>query len=251
MEQNEREKIKRQATAATIAALASASVMVGGILPDDGALDDGAEDIPTPIVETIRLSNGGGCGGECPADCEDEKKKEKQRLAWFARLPVSVRLLAAVSFGGAMWLACSGICTLLSAAMPPVAASLLGALTAALGLAASFLVFLKALLPEKNLGFVLKKKNLWWLLGGTALLAAADLLLPIVWTGYETLAAFLKLALSAAMLTGAAAAVYRSEKKREQEEREAAEKESERPETMEEARRRVLAMADESAFYDF
>ncbi len=62
MDRNKREKRKRQATAAAVAAVASASVMVGGILPDDGAFDNGAEDFPTPVVETVPLRGAGGDG---------------------------------------------------------------------------------------------------------------------------------------------------------------------------------------------
>ena len=76
MDRNKREKLKRQATAAAVATVASASVMVGGILPDDGVFDDGAEDFPTPIVETVPLR---GAGGDAPeagtvAGSEEEKK---------------------------------------------------------------------------------------------------------------------------------------------------------------------------------
>ena len=65
MEHSKREKLKRQATAATVAAVASAGIMVGGILPDDGVFDDGAEDFPTPIVETVPL---GASGGDAPVE---------------------------------------------------------------------------------------------------------------------------------------------------------------------------------------
>ena len=255
MDRNKREKLKRQATAAAVATVASASVMVGGILPDDGVFDDGAEDFPTPIVETVPLR---GAGGDAPetgtvAGSEEEKKKAQRAAAWFARLPFGARVLVAAGIGGAAWLTASGLTALLGAALPTAAAAFLGWGVTALSLAAGFLAFLKAIFPEKKLRNLVKKKNLWWLLGGAAALAALDAVLPLVWTGYSTAAALVKLAGGAALLGGTLTAAVRGEKRRERAFAEAAIEapEEPRPETMEEARRRVLAMADEAAEFRF
>lgn len=255
MEHSKREKLKRQATAATVAAVASAGVMVGGILPDDGVFDDGAEDFPTPIVETVPLGASGGDAPDAAADTvsEEEKKKAQRTAAWFARLPLGARLLVAAGIGGAAWLTASGLTALLGAALPTAAAALLSWGVTALSLAAGFLAFLKAIFPEKKLRNLVKKKNLWWLLGGAAALAALDAVLPLVWTGYSTAAALVKLAGGAALLGGTLTAAVREERRRERALAEAAIEapEEPRPETMEEARRRVLAMADEAAAFRF
>jgi len=239
MDRNKREKLKRQATAAAVATVASASVMVGGILPDDGVFDDGAEDFPTPIVETVPLR---GAGGDAPetgtvAGSEEEKKKAHRAAAWFARLPFGARVLVAAGIGGAAWLTASG------------ASALLGWGLTVLALAAGLAAFVKAFFPEKKLRDIVKKKNLWWLLGGAAALAALDEVLPLVWAGYSTAAAFVKLAGGAAILGGTVTAAVRGEKRREREREEAEIEamEEPKPETMEEARRRVLRMADETA----
>ena len=186
MEANEREKIKKQAVAATVAALASASVMVGGVLPDDGVFDDGMDEAPTPIVETVPLAAAGGDGGdvdEVPAETDEEKKKARRLSAWFARLPFSARLMISVGIGGA------------------------------------------------------------------ALLAVLGEVLPLVWSGYGTVSALVQLGGSAALLAGTAAAAVRREKRidRERAEAEAAKENEVVPETMEQARARVLAMVDETA----
>ena len=243
MDRNKREKLKRQATAAAVATVASASVMVGGILPDDGVFDDGAEDFPTPIVEIVPLR---GAGGDAPetgtvAGSEEEKKKAQRAAAWFARLPFGARLLVAAGIGGAAWLTASG------------ASALLGWGLTVLALAAGLAAFVKAFFPEKKLRDIVKKKNLWWLLGGAAVLAALDEVLPLVWAGYSTAAAFVKLAGGAAILGGTVTAAVRSEKRREREREEAEIEamEEPKPETMEEARRRVLRMADETAEFRF
>ena len=175
MDRNKREKLKRQATAAAVATVASASVMVGGILPDDGVFDDGAEDFPTPIVETVPLR---GAGGDAPetgtvAGSEEEKKKAQRTAARFARLPFGARVLVAAGIGGAAWLTASGASALLAAALPAAAAAVLGWGLTVLALAAGFAAFVKAFFPEKRLRDIVKKKNLWWLLGGAAALAAA------------------------------------------------------------------------------
>ena len=244
MDRNKREKLKRQATAAAVATVASASVMVGGILPDDGVFDDGAEDFPTPIVETVPLR---GAGGDAPetgtvAGSEEEKKKAQRAAAWFARLPF-----------GAAWLTASGASALLAAALPAAAAAVLGWGLTVLALAAGLAAFVKAFFPEKRLRDIVKKKNLWWLLGGAAALAALDEVLPLVWAGYSTAAAFVKLAGGAAILGGTVTAAVRGEKRREREREEAEIEamEEPKPETMEEARRRVLRMADETAEFRF
>ena len=251
MDRNKREKLKRQATAAAVAAVASASVMVGGILPDDGVFDDGAEDFPTPIVETVPLRGAGGDapGAETALDGEEEKRRARRAAAWFARLPFAARVLVAAGIGGAAWLTASGASALLAAALPAAAAAVLGWGLTVFALAAGLAAFVTAFFPETKLRDIVKKKNLWWLLGGAAALAALDEVLPLVWAGYSTAAAFVKLAGGAAILGGTVTAAVRAEKRRR---REAEEAEIEammepKPETMEEARRRVLRMADETA----
>ena len=249
MDRNKREKLKRQATAAAVATVASASVMVGGILPDDGVFDDGAEDFPTPIVETVPLRGAAGT----VAGSEEEKKKAQRAAAWFARLPFGARVLVAAGIGGAAWLTASGASTLLAAALPAAAAAVLGWGLTVLALAAGLAAFVKAFFPEKKLRDIVKKKSLWWLLGGAAALAALDEVLPLLWAGYSTAAAFVKLAGGAAILGGTVTAAVRSEKRREREREEAEIEamEEPKPETMEEARRRVLRMADETAEFRF
>lgn len=251
MDRNKREKRKRQATAAAVAAVASASVMVGGILPDDGAFDNGAEDFPTPVVETVPLRGAGGDapGAEAALDSEEEKKRVRRAASWFARLPFGARVLAAAGIGGAAWLAASGASALLAAALPAAAAAVLGWGLAVLALAAGLAAFVKAFFPEKKLRDMIKKKTLWWLLGAAAVLVALDEVLPLFWAGYSAVAAFAKLAGGAAVLGGTVTAAVRAEKRRRREAEEAeieAMREPE-PETMEEARRRVLRMADETA----
>lgn len=257
MDRNKREKLKRQATAAAVATVASASVMVGGILPDDGVFDDGAEDFPTPIVETVPLRGAGGdapeTGNEAAIESEEEKKKAQRAAAWFARLPFGARVLVAAGIGGAAWLTASGASALLTAALPAAAAAVLGWGLTVLALAAGLAAFVKAFFPEKKLRDIVKKKNLWWLLGGAAALAALDEVLPLLWAGYSTAAALVKLAGGAAILGGTVTAAVRGEKRREREREEAEIEamEEPKPETMEEARRRVLRMADETAEFRF
>ena len=251
MDRNKREKLKRQATAAAVATVASASVMVGGILPDDSVFDDGAEDFPTPVVETVPLR---GAGGDVPRaetalDGEEEKRRARRAAAWFARLPFGARVLVAAGIGGAAWLTASGASALLTAALHAAAAAVLGWGLTVFALAAGLAAFVKAFFPEKKLRDIVKKKNLWWLLGGAAVLVTLDEVLPLVWAGYSTAAAFVKLAGGAAILGGTVTAAVRSEKRREREREEAEIEamEEPKPETMEEARRRVLRMADETA----
>lgn len=250
MDRNKREKRRRQATAAAVAAVASASVMVGGILPDDGAFDNGAEDFPTPVVETVPLRGAGGDtpGAETALDGEEEKRRAQRAASWAARLPFGARVLVAAGIGGAAWLAASGTSALLAAALPAAAAALLGWGLAVLALAAGLAAFVKAFFPEKKLRDIVKKKNLWWLLGGAAVLVTLDKVLPLVWAGYSTAAAFVKLAGGAAILGGTVTAAVRAEKRRrrETEEAEIEAMMEPKPETMEEARRRVLRMADET-----
>ena len=133
------------------------------------------------------------------------------------------------------------------------AAAVLGWGLTVLALAAGLAAFVKAFFPEKKLRDIVKKKNLWWLLGGAAALAALDEVLPLVWAGYSTAAAFVKLAGGAAILGGTVTAAVRGEKRREREREEAEIEamEEPKPETMEEARRRVLRMADETAEFRF
>ena len=251
MDRNKREKRRRQATAAAVAAVASASVMVGGILPDDGAFDNGAEDFPTPVVETVPLRGAGGDtpGAETALDGEEKKRRARRAASWAARLPFGARVLVAAGIGGAAWLAASGASALLAAALPAAAAALLGWGLAVLALAAGLAAFVKAFFPEKKLRDMIQKKTLWWLLGGAAVLVTLDKVLPLFWAGYSTAAAFVKLAGGAAILGGTVTAAVRGEKRREREREEAEIEamEEPKPETMEEARRRVLRMADETA----
>lgn len=245
MKREKRKKLRRQAKATAVAAIASAGVMVGGVLSDNGETDD-AGDFPPPITETVPLGTSGGGSPDAPAaESEEEKKKARRTAARFARLPLGARLLVAAGIAASAWLAASALATLLGAALPAAAAALLGWVLTALSLAAGLLALLKAAFPEKTLRDFVKKKNFRWLLGGAALLAAADALLPIVWTGYSTIGAFLKIAGGAALLGGTLTAAFRAERRREETSAETSEEA--RTETTEEARRRALAMADEAA----
>lgn len=254
MDQNKREKLKRQATAAAVATVASASVMVGGILPDDGVFDDGAEDFPTPIVETVPL-RGAAAMRPRPGRPPGTKRKRRKRSARRRGLPSPVRRACARRRRDRRRGVAHGIGRkrLLAAALPAAAAAVLGWGLTVLALAAGLAAFVKAFFPEKKLRDIVKKKNLWWLLGGAAALAALDEVLPLVWAGYSTAAAFVKLAGGAAILGGTVTAAVRGEKRREREREEAEIEamEEPKPETMEEARRRVLRMADETAEFRF
>lgn len=254
MERGKREKLRRQAAATAVAAVASAGVMIGGVLPDDGVFDNGDEELPTPIVETVPLA---GAGGDAPeaetaSGNEEEKKKAQRMAARLVRLPFGARVLAAAGIGGAAWLAATGVSALLGTVLPAAAAAAVGWCLAALALAAGFIAFFKAAFPEKRLRDVIRKKRLRWLLGGAAAIVALGEMLPLLWAEYPVAAALGKIA-GGVLLLGGTLAVVSVEKHRKRKEEEAAIEtpEEPKPETMDEARRRVLRMADESAEFHF
>ncbi len=135
--------------------------------------------------------------------------------------------------------------------MPPVLAGVLGFAVTALGIPAALAALCKAFFPEKRLRDMVRKKNLWWILGGAALLAFLGEVLPLVWSEYGTVSALVQLGGSAALLAGTATVAIRREKRidRERAEAEAAKENEVVPETMEQARSRVLAMVDETALH--
>lgn len=162
-------------------------------------------------------------------------------------------MLVAAGIGGAAWLTASGASALLAAALPAAAAAVLGWGLTVLALAAGLAAFVKAFFPEKRLRDIVKKKNLWWLLAAPRRSQRSMRCCRLSGQDIRPAAAFVKLAGGAAILGGTVTAAVRGEKRREREREEAEIEamEEPKPETMEEARRRVLRMADETAEFRF
>ena len=178
-------KTKKRAAAAAVTAVASAGVLVGGLFatPAD-LLQNGDAPVRTSVTDVAD-----NAGGETAAA---EKKREsglraKLRQA-ILRLPVGVRALVGVPLWCVGWIVLTGLGTLWSAVLSPVAGTLAGWLCLAAVLIGVFALTAKAMFPDLPMKKILCKRNVLGIVIGVCVLGLADTLLPHVWDGYERFA---------------------------------------------------------------
>lgn len=167
---------KREKAAAAAMTVAAAAGVVTGALFDTPA-DLLAE--PEAVVEAVQTVD----EDEAATPAEKKAKTLAARLrAWVLRLPAAVRMLVGVPLWCGGWV-------LMNALSVFFGASGIGRIVAwlclALVLLVTFAVSVKAAFPRVPVREILRKRNVFLILGVTLVLALADLALPSVWQGYD------------------------------------------------------------------
>ena len=208
MEEKKKSKWKKKTAVGVVAAAASASVLVGGAFDSPADLlnpTDGGDDSssPTPIVETLAAHTQDNAADDGD-DNDDEERRQRFPAVrrWVQSLPVGVRALVGVPLWCAGWAATEALSLLWQAATTPLGGKILSWLLAA---AVSVLVYAltaKALFPHAPWKKILRPRNILILLGGMAVLGAADTLLGVFWKDYPPISRLLRL-FGGALMVGA------------------------------------------------
>lgn len=272
-----RRKLRRKIGAGAVALVTSASMLVGGIFNSPALLPDDEDPMPQIAYtesdeDDLEGSDDGGNGkdgAEKPEAQQEEQAEEGPAPAAVAaepeqapnvwddvrrklqRLPLRVRLLAIPVAALLCWLVVSGVTALLGPVLGPIVG---GVLSWALGLAAllgCFTAAVKTVFPDLPLKKILNKRSISGVLIGGAVLAAADIVVPLFWAEYTRVEALVR-ALGILAVMGTATGVFTArENRRRKEERDAAtaeeESEEEEPEEEEDkplTREDILALAD-------
>jgi len=215
MEKRTKKRNKKKLAAAGTAVVTAGALVVGGLFGEPAEFLE--EDAAEGIVETDVMEEGSEEEGE-------ERSSLRQRFrARILALPMVLRMTVILPLWGLGW----GIMQLL-----PLVARPLGLGAAMLGAAAAGA---KLLCPELPLKKFFSRRSLGLALLAAGLLYAANALLPLVWEEYEPAAQLFSALLT---LGGGIFLLWPHAGKA---------KETERAETMEEARRRVLEAADAAA----
>lgn len=205
MEEEKKKAWKKKAAVGVVAAAASASVLVGGAFDSPADLmspndDDG--DSPAPVVETLDMhtapaSDDGGSSD----DSETRRHRFPAVRRWIQSLPMAVRALVCLPLWCAAWGITEAASLLWQAAMTPLGSKILSWVLAACAMILVYALTAKALFPNAPWKKILQPRNLLILLGGMAILGAADTVLSVFWKDYPPIGRLLRLLGGALMLT--------------------------------------------------
>ncbi|MBE6969159.1 MAG: hypothetical protein E7442_03420 [Ruminococcaceae bacterium] len=214
METKEKKENRRKLAAAGTAVVTAGALMVSGLFGEPAEIME--EDAAEGIVDTEVMEEGSEENGE-------ERRGLRQRLRErILALPMVLRLTVILPLWGLGW----GLMQLLPLFIRP-----LGLGAAMMGAAAGAAKLLRPDLPLKTL---FRRRSFGIALLAVGLLYAANALLPLVWENYERFSMLVSAALT---LGGGTVLLWPYARNIEEPPRE---------ETMAEARRHVLAMADEA-----
>lgn len=197
MKKEEKPK-RRRIAAGAVALFTSASMMVGGIFHTPADLPEQTQILPPPIVLDEDDLDGDGknkkpappstqapqeeqaptTAAEPEVALPEEEKRGLRR--WWSALSFRQRLLLIPLAALAGW----GLFTLAAAFLPGIVGKLVAWLATLAALAAGFVATEKAIFPDIPVKKLLRTKKFAGLLGGLAVLGAADMLVPLVWSGY-------------------------------------------------------------------
>lgn len=193
MSLNLNDKLRRGAASA-VAVLTSASLVVGGVFHPPADLPQQSDLVPPPIVADDDDLDGDGKNKKPaqPAEPEaetveapeaepalpEEEKKGVRR--WWGALSLRYRLLLIPVCALLGW----GLFQLAAAFLPGLIGRIVSWLAALAALGCGFVAAEKAVFPDIPVRKLLKTRNFAGLLSGLAVLGAADVALPLLWSGY-------------------------------------------------------------------
>ena len=264
---NESKQPFRRLAAGAVALVTSASMLAGGIFHSPAEMPEEGVTLPPPIVLDEDDLDGDGKNKKnpppenvepepesapetvAPAEQEpalpEEEKKGLRR--WWGNLRFSQRLLLIPLAALVGW----GLFTLAAAFLPGVIGRIVAWLATLAALAFGFLAAEKVIFPDIPVKKLLRSRNFAGLLIGLTTLGAADLVLPLVWSGYSKLELLIHGLGLVLVFTGAGLSFARRTKREEEQARAAAAaaKPEEEPEPGPEepkplTREDILAIAD-------
>jgi len=167
---------RKSAAVAALVAAAAAGMVTNSVIDKPADL---LTDTPFAVEET--------------EDMETAAEEQKQRggaarvREWILSWPPAARMLVALPLWCVGWVVMTGLSTLWMGASAPMVARILGWLCLVLMLLVIYTVTVKAAYPKVSLRRLLRPRTVLFVLSVTLVLAAADLALPSVWNGYDTI----------------------------------------------------------------
>ena len=140
----------------------------------------------TPIVMMVDLDQ-----DDTDSDEDGEETQEEEKKSVFSRikkkilqLPAAIRALVGVPLWAVGWVAIHFLSLLWANVLSPAMGTILKWVLIALALLAVFAVSMKCAFPKMPLKKILRPRNIFIILGGTALLGIADQIIPLFWKEY-------------------------------------------------------------------
>lgn len=214
MDDKKTDEVKKDLVRSGIALTAAASVLIGGLFhsPAD-LLNDPAEpfdrNVAPAAIELVleeeeedpEPDTDGGAG----SDPEEEEKAEKRSIKdalreMILRVPVGIRGVVFLPLWVIGWLVINGVTALWGAVLSPVMSTALGWVCIAGVILLCLVGVVKTAFPNLPVKKILNRKTIIGVLAGVVVCAAADLFLPMVWSGYESLQSILRFAGATAVL---------------------------------------------------
>lgn len=263
-EESRRQDRRRRLASGAVALVTSASVLVGGIFNSPALMPDDENPVPQVIYSASDDDDldGSGDGGDdgsreqAPGGAEAAQEQEAQPEVWEderrkLRIPLGVRLLAIPAAGVLCWLIFTGASALFGSLLRAALARLLAWALLLAALLGGFAAAVKAVFPNLPLKKIFSKRSVSGALIGGAVLAAADIMLPLFWADYTRVEAIVRALGILAVIGTASGSFAAREMRRRRAEAEAAAEEppaEEEPEKGKEekpmTREDILALAD-------
>ena len=221
-EKHKKKKKTNPLTTSAVAAMTAAGVMVGGAMasPDD-TMNDG----PDAIVQTISIAPqvqadmGGSDGDAEEAVVVEEEKKKRGKASTvrraLAEAPFSQRVRLAIPLWIAGSLAMALLGSLLSGALPPLAAAALSWVLTALMAVLVFVLAVKTVFPDLPLKKILNKRSMLCIGILCLVCGILDAALPFFWDDYTKLSKLLHV-LGTSVCTGVPILYFLRRQKREE-----------------------------------
>ena len=264
---NESKQPFRRLAAGAVAVITAASMLAGGIFHSPANMPEDGVTLPPPIVLDEDDLDGDGKNKKnpppenvepepetapetvAPAEQEPALPEEEKRglRRWWGNLRFSQRLLLIPLAALLGW----GLFTLAAAFLPGLLGKIVAWLATLAALAFGFIATEKAIFPDIPIKKLLRSRNFAGLVVGLVSLGAADLVLPLVWSGYSKLELLFHALGLVLVFTGAGVSFARRTKR--EEDRARLEGEAAKPETEPEpepeeprplTREDILAIAD-------
>lgn len=217
-EKSEKSRSRGKAAASAVATITAAGVLVGGAVASP---DQGPDDGPGPLVQTLDLGvqagdDGGGAGEDENLEPEEEKRSYYKGVRRFMRsAPQRLRAAAFVPLWALGVLAFTLLSGLWGAVLSPLAATALGWLLIAVLAVLIYTLTAKTVFPKLPLKKILNRHSLFSILLFCLGFGLLDGMLPIFWQEYALASRLLKL-FGSLIAAGAPLVFFLSRQKRRQ-----------------------------------
>ncbi len=181
-----KKKGKKAVATSAAAVITAAGVMIAGAVETPSELLSAEEQ---SSVQTVHKTDAVLADG--PDDMEEDTEEDKKQTGWRAAvrkkllaMPLAVKILVILP----LWLLGSAVIAAAGALWPlaaPVLSKVLYCVAILIAVFGTFILSAKTFFPNMPVKKLLNRRTIPCLLGGAAVMTAADYVLPLVWDGYK------------------------------------------------------------------